>query len=298
MAFYYLNSDNQPVGPMELGAIRKLAEAGIVPPEVLVCEAGGQDWTPLSQRQESTARAETAKPPRTPPPSQRPQPAAQAPEPAGGSPAPAPQDWFPLASLVAGIVAMVALCVPLLSFLIGGGALALGILGYRLPEPKSRPFAIAGLSTGALALIVSAGIMLSGAGGGTSRNPEAAAIERVLEKSAKVAQAAKTKFPQDSNARFSYFARELQKIDTRACPSDFRVAYQDHIQAWNTAIPYFASDNFLTSVLEGFVGGLIDDFSGVGFANYQAQLAAHDIQETYHATNRIAVAHGARIPTR
>jgi len=298
MAFYYLNSDNQPVGPMELGVIRKLAEAGIVPPDVLVCEAGGQDWTPLSQRHESTARAESAKPPRTPPPSQRPQPAAQAPEPAGGSPAPAPQDWFPLASLVAGIVAIVALCVPLLSFLIGGGALTLGILGYRLPEPKTRPFAIAGIATGALALIVSLGIVLSGTGGGTSGNPEVAAIEKVLEQGLRVDRDAEKRYPGDTAAQARHYARELQRIDTRDCPADFRVAHQDLVAAWEIAIPYLASNTPLTPLLEGFIGGLTNDYSGVGLSEHQAQLAVQQIKDCYQSLHRIAVAHGARIPTR
>lgn len=170
MSFYYLNEANQPVGPMDLAAIRKLAEAGIVKVDVLVCEAGRQDWTPLSQRQEATAQVETPKPPRTPPPAQRPQPSEQSTQSTVEPVATVPQDWFPIASLVAGIMALVALCVPLLSFLIGGGALALGILGFRLPEPKTRPFAIAGISIGAFALIVSLGIVLSGGGG--FGNPE------------------------------------------------------------------------------------------------------------------------------
>ncbi len=296
MTFFYLNNDNQPVGPMDLAAIRKLVEAGILQSDVPICESGGQEWIPLSEKQEPAGPAATAKPPRTAPPAQRPQPAAQATHAATSDTVSASQDWFPLASMIAGIVALVALFVPLLSFLIGGGALTLGIVGYRLPGLKTRPMAIAGISTGALALIVALGIVLSGPGGGSSGNREAAAIERVFEKSSKVVQAAKSKYPDDSTARTTYFARELQKIDTRECPADFRVAFQDHIQAWNTAIPYFASDNFLTAVFEGFVGGLSNDFSGVGFANYQAQLAAQQIQETYHATNRIAVAYGARIP--
>jgi len=168
MAHYYLNSDNQSVGPMDLAAIRRLAEAGIVKPDVLIREAGSETWRPLSRRKESAAQAEPPKPPRTPPPSQRPQRTAQtahAPQPARASSAPARPEWFPLASMVAGIVALITLCVPLLSLLVGGAALALGILGYRLPDPKARPFAIAGISTSSVALVVSLGILLFGGTG-------------------------------------------------------------------------------------------------------------------------------------
>lgn len=298
MAHYYLNEDNQSVGPMDLAAIRKLAEAGIVKPDVLIREAGSETWRPLSRRKEPTVEAEAPKPPRTPPPAQRPQPAATSTQPAAGPAVTVSQDWFPIASLIAGIVGLVALGVPLLSLLIGGGALILGILGYRLPEPKTRPFAIAGISTGALALIISLGISLSGTGGGTGRNPEAAAIEKVLERGLRIDRDAEKRFPGDTAAQARHYALELQRIDTRDCPAEFRVAHQDLVAAWETAIPYLASNTPLTLILEGFFGGLTNDYSGVGLSGHQAQLAAQQIKNSYLSLHRIAVAHGARIPTR
>lgn len=298
MAHYFRNEDNQSVGPMDLAAIHKLVEAGIVKPDVLIREAGSETCRPLSRRKEPTVGAEAPKPPRTPPPAQRPQPAATSTQPAAGPAVTVSQDWFPLASLIAGIVALVALGVPLLSLLIGGGALILGILGYRLPAPKTRPFAIAGISTGALALIVSMGIVLSGAGGGASRNPEAAAIEKVLEHKNRIYRDAVKNLRGSTADAARHFARELQRIDTRNCPAEFRVAHQDMVTAWEISIPYLAADTALTSFLEGFFGGLTGDFSGVGRSSQQAQQATQLLQAAHQALDRIAVAYGARIPTR
>ncbi len=164
MSCYYLNSDNQPVGPMDLAAVRKLVAVGFLPRDVLVCEAGGSDWSPLSRMQGPTGQAENPKPPRTPPPARHPQRTAGAPEPVRSPSATDNPDWFPLASMVAGVVALIALCVPLLSILLGGGALTLGILGYRSPQQRGRPFAIAGIATSSVALVASLGVVLYGVG--------------------------------------------------------------------------------------------------------------------------------------
>lgn len=54
----------------------------------------------------------------------------------------------------------------------------------------------------------------------------------------------------------------------------------------------------LTSFLEGFVGGLTGDFSGVGRSSQQAELATQHLQAAHQSLDRIAVAYGAKIPTR
>lgn len=46
--FYYADANSNPVGPLSLDEIRRFADAGVVPPDVMVCEAGGEDWKPLS----------------------------------------------------------------------------------------------------------------------------------------------------------------------------------------------------------------------------------------------------------
>ncbi|MCB1205514.1 MAG: DUF4339 domain-containing protein [Verrucomicrobiae bacterium] len=57
--FYYADHSGNPVGPLTLGEIRKFANAGVIPHDVMICEAGGETWrslntigeppTPLSQ---------------------------------------------------------------------------------------------------------------------------------------------------------------------------------------------------------------------------------------------------------
>ena len=297
MAHYYLNSDNQPVGPMDLAAIRKLAESGILKPDVLIREAGSETWRPLTRRKEPAVQVETPKPPRTPPPAQRPQQTAQSPRSVSGASGSSHPDWYPLASIIAGILALVFLGVTPLAILLAGTALTLGLLGYRSPDPKGRPFSIVGISISALALVFALGTVLSGSGAGSSRNPEAAAIEKVLKQRNHVYQDAVKNFGGSLADVALHFARELQKIDTRDCPAEFRVAYQDMVTAWEISIPYLAADTPVTLVFEGVVGWLTNDFSGLGSSNQQAQLATQQLQDTHQSLDRIAVAHGARIPT-
>ncbi|MEC5129491.1 DUF4339 domain-containing protein [Verrucomicrobiales bacterium BCK34] len=45
--FYYADENSQPVGPLSLDDIRKMARAGVVPADVMVCEAGGENWRSL-----------------------------------------------------------------------------------------------------------------------------------------------------------------------------------------------------------------------------------------------------------
>lgn len=68
MPFYYLNDSNQPVGPLDLLAIKKLEKAGLVAHDVLVCEAGREDWAPLSEMIEPEPQPASPRPPRTAPP--------------------------------------------------------------------------------------------------------------------------------------------------------------------------------------------------------------------------------------
>lgn len=46
-AFYYADVNSQPVGPLSLDEIRRFVAAGVIPPDVLVCEADGEEWKPL-----------------------------------------------------------------------------------------------------------------------------------------------------------------------------------------------------------------------------------------------------------
>ena len=46
--FYYGDDSGNPVGPLSLDEIRKFADAGVVPWDVMVCEAGGDNWRSLN----------------------------------------------------------------------------------------------------------------------------------------------------------------------------------------------------------------------------------------------------------
>jgi len=67
-SYYYADSDAQPVGPLSLDEIRRFAAAGVIPPDVLVCEADGEEWRPLTA---------FAGPPRNAPPRKGPPPMAR-----------------------------------------------------------------------------------------------------------------------------------------------------------------------------------------------------------------------------
>lgn len=45
--FYYADENSQPVGPLSFDEIRKFTSVGVVPADVMVCEAGGEDWRSL-----------------------------------------------------------------------------------------------------------------------------------------------------------------------------------------------------------------------------------------------------------
>jgi hypothetical protein len=45
--YYYADENNQVVGPLRLEEIHRFAEAGVVPPDVMICEAGGEHWRSL-----------------------------------------------------------------------------------------------------------------------------------------------------------------------------------------------------------------------------------------------------------
>lgn len=47
-AYYYADDNSQPVGPLSLDEIRRFADAGVVPSDVMICEAGSEEWKPLS----------------------------------------------------------------------------------------------------------------------------------------------------------------------------------------------------------------------------------------------------------
>ncbi len=294
-SFYYLNSEQQPVGPMQLDGIRKLVQAGVIDPGVLVCPAGEEEWKSLREWSEDGTKS--LGPPRVPPPP-RPSPSTLASSARPTSSPHALPDWLAPASMGAGILSILTTFLPALAILIAVPAIVGGILILRHPALPRRGFALAAVLTGGLgalpALLFLLGMFLGMLipGGG-----EVAEMERALRKGIEVGHDAAKRYPDDAASQSRFIASALQKIDTRGCPPEFRVAYQRNIDAWETAAPYFEANNPATWFLEGFFGGLANDFSGVGYTDYQARIAAQNIDATYRDLREIAVAYGARIPT-
>ncbi|MEC5129492.1 DUF4339 domain-containing protein [Verrucomicrobiales bacterium BCK34] len=284
-ALYYLNSENQPVGPMNLESIRRLVTAEVIDKDVLVCEEGKEEWLPLARFDDGETKS--AGPPLVPPPPRAaPSPTLTAAE-TDSSPYP---EWLPLVSLAAGILSLLTLSLPLIGFLLAVAAIAVGYLVLKQVNPPGKGFALTGAITGALSLLALLFVML---GGGN----EVASIEDALAEGIQISQKAARQFPDSASQQAKFVAYELQKVDTRGAPPEFRIAYQRNVDAWETAIPYFEANNPAVWFLEGFFGGLSNDYSAVGFSDYQARGAAQNIDGTYRELRTIAVAYGARIPT-
>lgn len=62
LRYYYADHTGRAVGPLKLDEIRQFVSAGVIPSDVMVCEAGGEHWKSLA-----IVRAATAKIPIDPP---------------------------------------------------------------------------------------------------------------------------------------------------------------------------------------------------------------------------------------
>lgn len=290
--FYYLNADHQPVGPMPLEAIRRLVTAGVIGSGVKVCPEGEDAWRALDEHL-SNHTMESA-PPRTPPPMARVNEERPVPECSTAAvQTDASPEWFPLVSLFAAVtsLALVISSYPLAAL---GLSLLSFVFGIRLlwkPQSETRGFAAAGVAFASLSLILALLSTVRGGGGG-----DAAAIERTLHEIRDVGKQAAQRFPNDPISQSKYIARHLRDIETVACPPEFSMAFLDYVYSWESAVPYFEADNPTTWFLEGFLGGLANDFSGVGLTSHQARSAAEKIRENFLVLNKLAVAHGARLP--
>jgi hypothetical protein len=130
--------------------------------------------------------------------------------------------------------------------------------------------------------------------GGCSTSPDRA-IERILNECAEVtAEVNKSNMSAAQSA--DYIASRFQKMDTRNCPPEFRVAFQHHINAWREASVYLAQNTPLNSFLEGFAAGILQDPSLLGESQRNAVIAVNNINQTYYQLVLIAAAYGARVP--
>lgn len=147
--YYYLNSDQQPVGPMGLGAIQKLVDADVVDGEVLVCPAGEENWKPLKTLSKTAQGA--VGPPLTPPPPR------SADFSTRWSRIPV---WLAPAALGVGIVSVLAASLPFLAFLLAIPALIGGIVILRQPAAPKRGLALAAVVSGSLGTLPALGFVV------------------------------------------------------------------------------------------------------------------------------------------
>ena len=129
--------------------------------------------------------------------------------------------------------------------------------------------------------------------GGCSPSPSSA-IEKVLNDCAKNTHRVNNSNMSSAQAA-AFLASEMQKMDTRNCPPEFRVAFQRHINAWREAAGAFSQNTLLNSFLEGFASGITGDPSYLGASQNNAAAADYQIHATYNQLVSIAAAHGARI---
>ena len=131
-------------------------------------------------------------------------------------------------------------------------------------------------------------------GPGCARKP-ASAIEATLNKCAQLSQTVNASKMNSAQAA-TYLATEMQKIDVRGCPEDFRVAFQQHINAWREAAPYLSQNTTLNAVLEGVAAGVLEDPSLIGTAQRNSSLVLGRVNQTYSELVTIAASQGARVP--
>ena len=55
----------------------------------------------------------------------------------------------------------------------------------------------------------------------------------------------------DPAAQANFVAKSFQEIDVTDCPADFRMAYQDHVNAWQNSVSALANNTGGTAFIEG-----------------------------------------------
>ena len=97
-------------------------------------------------------------------------------------------------------------------------------------------------------------------------------------------------------AQADYVARAMQNVDVSDCPSDFRMAFQAHVNAWQQAVPALANDSAGNAFVEGFTAGVTGDASYLGQSAQRAEADYYQINGTYDHLTQIAAKYGARVP--
>jgi hypothetical protein len=100
----------------------------------------------------------------------------------------------------------------------------------------------------------------------------------------------------DPAAQANFIAKSFQGIDVTDCPADFRMAYQDHINAWQESAGAYANNTGGAAFVEGLAAGFTGDPGYIGQAAQQANYATQQINNSYYTLTQIAAQYGARIP--
>lgn len=129
---------------------------------------------------------------------------------------------------------------------------------------------------------------------GCSRSP-ADRMTHVLSECADIAKDARIRC-HDEAALAGYVADHFQAEDTSGCPTEFRTAFQAHVNAWRQAQFAYGNNTLANNFVEGAVAGLSGDYSGVGQTLGSAYQAGQDINNTYYRLTMVAVSYGARVP--
>jgi hypothetical protein len=127
-----------------------------------------------------------------------------------------------------------------------------------------------------------------------SRSPSAR-IEDVLNRCAEIGRKA-SGFQMDEASKAHYIAASFQEMDVSGCPEDFRVAFQEHVNAWQQFQMAAANNNVVNNVVVGAVSGITNDPSGIGQLQGAEASAQDAVNQTYYRLTEIAAQYGARIP--
>jgi hypothetical protein len=103
------------------------------------------------------------------------------------------------------------------------------------------------IATKALIVIMIAGLLIKV---GKFFPSSASAIETILNQCAMNSQRVNNSSMSAAQAA-EFFSNEMQKMDTRNCPPEFRVAFQNHINAWRDAAGAFAQNTPLNAFWKG-----------------------------------------------
>jgi len=93
------------------------------------------------------------------------------------------------------------------------------------------------------------------------------------------------------------YVGEIDELDLSACPTDFRVAYTEHVGAWRGMVVQLQSepDGVIESIVYGFAKGLGGDLSGGVNESLQARKShLSKIQATWTEVEIIAARYGAQ----